>query len=159
MTPSHAPPRLRLPVWLRRSLYVVGTGCAASGALWLWLHHFGQREGEFGLEPHPWEHADLVLHGTTGLLLLWLAGTLWFPHIRAGWRQHGLRGTGLPMLILFALPAGTAAGLYYLGDETWRGWASLAHWIAGLGAIVWFPVHLFAGRRALSRSRARRHAH
>jgi hypothetical protein len=43
--------------------------------------------------------------------------------------------------------------LYYLVDDRWRQWASLAHWGLGLVLPAAFVVHVVRGRRR-SRGRA-----
>ncbi|MDR7100479.1 hypothetical protein J2X04_002860 [Lysobacter niabensis] len=147
----HGHERLRLPAWVRAWVYVAGALCALSGAAWLLLHHFVRREGQFGPEASPLEHPSLVLHGVCGLLLLWVLGLVWFPHVRRGWSRPRHRWVGGTMAALMLWLAVSAAGLYYLGDEQWRGWVSLAHWSLGLFAAFWLPFHIWVGRRRARR--------
>jgi hypothetical protein len=148
----HGHERLRLPGWVRAWVYAGGTLCALSGAAWLLLHYFGQHEGEFGLESSPFEHPALVIHGVCGLLLLWILGLVWFPHVRRGWHKRRHRVVGGTMAALMLWLAASAAGLYYLGDETVRGWVSVGHWTLGLLAVAWLPLHIWHGRRAIRRA-------
>jgi hypothetical protein len=151
----HGHERLRLPRWVRWWVYGGGTLCAASGAAWLLLHHFGQQEGAFGLEASPFEHPSLVLHGVCGLALLWVLGLVWFPHVRRGWHKRRHRLVGGTMAALMLWLAASAAGLYYLGDETLRGWVSIGHWTLGLFAVAWLPLHICHGRRLIRRSQGK----
>lgn len=143
--------RMRLPRWARWCVYVIGVVCALSGATWLLLHHFVQREGEYGPEPHVLEHPSLVLHGVSGLAMLWVLGLVWLPHVRRGWAKRAHRVVGGTMAALMLWLALSAAGLYYLGDDSARSVTSLAHWIAGLAAAAWLPIHIVLGRRTQRR--------
>ena len=151
MTKSHGHERLRLPGWVRAWVYVGGALCALSGSGWLLLHHFVRREGEFGPEPSPFEHPSLVVHGMSGLALLWVLGLVWLPHVRRGWGKRQHRSVGGTMVALMVGLALSAAGLYYLGDERWRSVVSIAHWTLGLFAVVWLPTHIWVGRRRVAR--------
>jgi hypothetical protein len=141
--------RLRLPRWVRAWVYGAGSMCALSGGAWLLLHHFVRREGEFGPEPSLLEHPSLVLHGLSGLALLWVLGLVWLPHVRRGWSRRGQRWAGGIMATLMLWLALSAAGLYYLGDEHWRDWIGVGHWALGLFAVAWLPMHIWLGRRRL----------
>lgn len=143
----HAHERLRLPSWVRWWVYLVGLLCALSGGAWLLLHHFVRREGEFGPEPSVFEHPSLVVHGISGLLLLWTLGLVWLPHIRRGWGMRRHRWVGGTMAALMLWLSITAAGLYYLGGDEMRSLTSIAHWTLGLVAALWFPMHIWIGRR------------
>jgi len=145
--------RLRLPRWARAWVYVGGTVCAASGGVWLLLHHFGRHEGAFGLEASPLEHPSLVVHGLCGLLLLWVLGLVWMPHVRRGWHRPRHRPVGGTMAALMLWLAASAGGLYYLADERLRGWVGIGHWALGLVAVAWLPLHIWHGRRAIRRAR------
>ena len=147
----HGHERLRLPRWIRWWVYLGGALCAASGLAWLLLHDFAQREGAFGLEPHPLEHPSLVVHGVLGLALLWVFGLVWLPHVRRGWHRPRHRVVGGTMAALMLWLALSAAALYYLGDEAWRDRIATAHWALGLFAVAWLPLHIWLGRRAIRR--------
>lgn len=149
MTRNHGRERLRLPRWVRAYVYIGGALCGLSGVTWLLLHHFVRHEGEFGPEPSVLEHPSLVVHGVLGLGMVWLLGAVWFPHIRRGWSRREHRWAGGTMAALMLWLAFSAAGLYYLGDESWRGWVSVGHWVLGLFAALWLPTHIWIGRRRL----------
>lgn len=147
----HGHERLRLPGWVRAWVYIGGALCALSGGAWLLLHYFVRHEGEFGPAPSVFEHPSLVVHGICGLAMLWVLGLVWLPHVRRGWSKRRHRWAGGTMAALMLWLVLSAAGLYYLGDETWRGWISVAHWTLGLFAALWLPAHIWIGRRRLGR--------
>jgi len=65
------------------------------------------------------------------------------------------------MLALNAALIATAFGLYYLGSETFRRWASDLHIGVGLSLPILLAVHVLLGRhsvRATRRQRQRWHA-
>ena len=147
----HPHEHLHLPRWTRWTTYLGGALAAVSGIGWWILHHHLQREGEFGPEAHPFEHPALVVHGVVGLLLVWLFGVIWLPHVRRGWQMRHHRLVGGTMLALMLLLSLTAAGLYYLADEGWRAFAGNAHWYGGLLAVLWLPLHIVLGRAKVRR--------
>lgn len=150
----HRPERLRLPRWVRLWVYLCGGTCAASGAAWLLLHHFGQVPSEFGPAPHPLEHPALLTHGVSGLAMLWVFGLIWLPHIRRGWARRVQRGVGGTMAAVMLWLAITSVGLYYLGDDALRNATAVAHWTVGLVGVVWLPLHILTGRRRLNPRKA-----
>lgn len=148
--PAHE--RLRLPRWIRIWVYTLGPACAGTGVLWLVFHHFVHREGPFGPEPHPFEHTWLVSHGIAGLAMLWVLGLVWLPHVRRGWTRPAHRLAGGTMAASMLWLAVSAAGLYYLGNERAREATAIAHWLVGLFATAWLPLHISLGRRAMRRT-------
>jgi hypothetical protein len=146
---AHSRERFHLPAWVRATIYGAGVACLLSGAAWLLLHHFVRVEGEFGPESSPIEHPALVLHGIAAALMVWLFGLLWLVHVRRAWSRRRNRRSGGSMVALMAWLALSGLGLYYLGDEDWRTYASLGHWVVGLFAALWLPIHIWRGRRAV----------
>jgi|CXWL01.1.fsa_nt_gi hypothetical protein len=146
---AHRRERFQIPQGLRRTLYAAGVLCLASGSLWLVFHHFVRVEGTFGPQASPFEHPMLVAHGVTAFGLLWLFGALWLPHVRRAWHRRHNRSSGGTMATLMTWLAFSGLGLYYLGDEDWRAATSIGHWLAGLVAAAWLPIHIWRGRRAV----------
>lgn len=145
--------RFLLPPWVRWTVYAAGAVCASSGASWLLLHEFVQVEGAFGPEPHPLEHLLLVLHGVSAALMLWTFGLVWLSHVRRAWGRRMNRISGGTLVVLLAWLGISGLGLYYLADDRWREVASIGHWVFGLFAVLWLPIHIWRGRRAARRAR------
>lgn len=141
--------RFVLPRWVRWTVYAVGMACVVSGTAWLLLHTFVQVEGDFGPQPHPFEHPLLVVHGVAAALMLWTFGLLWLSHVRRAWGRRTNRTSGGTMVVLLAWLGVSGLGLYYLADERWREVASVGHWAIGLLAAAWLPFHIWRGRRTV----------
>ena len=132
---------LRMPRWIRRAIHGAGLASAASGLLWLVLHEFMRVEGEFGPQPHPFEHATIVVHGAAAFAAIWVLGLIWMGHVRRGIAFGRKLPSGLALVALVAFLALSGWGLYYLGDEDWREWTATAHWVVGLGAVLLLLLH------------------
>jgi hypothetical protein len=139
---------MRLPRWARWWVYATSAGLLATGALWLLFHHFVRREGAFGPEAHPLEHTWLTLHGAAAFLALWALGLIWMGHVRRGWSGPRNRKNGRTLTVMVVALTLSGWGLYYLGDADWRENLALAHWILGLVAGAWLPLHIWRGRRS-----------
>lgn len=113
----------------------------ASGGLWLLFHYFLQRQGEFALEPHPFEHWWLRLHGLCAFVLLWLGGLLWALHVRHGLRWPGRRITGIAVSVAFCVLAASGYLMYYADEGAVRDAIAVAHWALGLALIVPIALH------------------
>lgn len=133
----------------RKTIYGIGIGVWLTGVLWLIFHYFIKSTDEFGFEnTSPLEQVWLTVHAAFSFLAIWMFGVLWINHIKVGWlaKMHRPTGGALFGMIVFLILTGF--GLYYLGNANIRSWTSLAHWIAGLAALLFFAVHRFP---ALSR--------
>lgn len=150
--PPAQPAPLRLSQRRRYTVYAVGVLLWLSGVLWLLFHYFLQRKGPFGPEPSPLEPWLLRVHGALAFAALWTFGMAWSAHVVAGWStgRHRFSGGGAVGLLVALVLSGYL--LYYLIDDKWRYWASIAHWGLGLGLPLVFAVHILQGRR---RSRSR----
>lgn len=141
--------RFLLPRWARLGVYGTGLTCLLTGLGWLILHHFVQIEGEFGPASSPLEHPALIAHGVTAAAMTWLFGLLWLTHIRRAWHARRNRRSGGTMVVLLGWLCLSGLGLYYVGHETARAWIGNGHWVAGLFAAFWLPIHIWRGRRAI----------
>jgi hypothetical protein len=137
---SHALPA-RLGARRRRLVYLAAGGLWLTGLVWLGLHYFGVRQGEFGAEHSPLEAWSLKAHGAFGFLALWTLGLLWGVHVVNGWRQQRRRWTGGVLLGVLALLILSGYLLYYAGDDAVRSAVSLVHWSIGLLSLAAFLVH------------------
>ena len=91
----------------------------------------------------------LMVHGGAAMATLLLLGALIPLHVLRSWRGGKNRVSGSLMVTFNAVLIVTAFGLYYLGSETLRPWMSWIHIAAGCFLCLWFPVHIFLGRRKL----------
>jgi hypothetical protein len=146
---------LQLDRRLRWSLYAAFALLFATGAVWLVADQLkDSTDGEI------WQATAanmLMIHGGAAMLTLLLLGTLFPIHIARAWRGRLNRISGSIMVVCNAMLILTAFGLYYLGAETLRPWASDVHIAAGFVLPVLIVVHIWLGRRqsknrALSRS-------
>lgn len=90
----------------------------------------------------------MKLHGAAVMAALVAFGSVLPHHVRLAWRarRHRRSGGGLVVAVLTLVLTGY--GLYYLGDEDWRDYASWCHQVLGGLAVGACLVHLRAGRRA-----------
>ena len=91
----------------------------------------------------------LMVHGGTAMVTLMLLGALIPLHMLRAWRSRKNRISGSVMATFNAVLIATAFGLYYLGSETIRPWMSWIHIAAALALCLWFPLHIYWGRRAM----------
>ena len=91
----------------------------------------------------------LMVHGGAAMVTLLLLGALIPVHVMRAWRSRKNRVSGSAMVTFNAVLIMTAFGLYYLGSETVRPWMSWIRIAAGFSLSLWFPLHIFWGRRDL----------
>ena len=92
----------------------------------------------------------LMIHGGAAMATLLLLGALFPLHVRRGWRARRNRIAGAAMVTCNAALILTAFGLYYLGSEALRPWASWLHIGVGLLLPALLVVHITLGRRSNS---------
>jgi len=137
----------RMPSWQLRLIYVATTLLVGSGALWLLLHHFAQRDSEFGSTPHPAEHSVLALHGAAAMVFLFVLGSLLPVHVLRGLALQRNLASGWMLAAINAVLIATGYGLYYASGETLRSFIGLSHWIPGLAVGGVLALHIVLGRR------------
>jgi cation transport ATPase len=139
-----------LPFWrleppFRFAIYSAFAVLFASGAAWLVADQMkDSASGEI------WQQAAaylLMVHGGTAMPTLMLLGALFPLHIGRAWRAKKNRATGIVMLAFNAVLIATAFGLYYLGSEILRPWASDFHIAFGLAMPLLFLAHIKTGRK------------
>lgn len=138
----------RWQIWL---LALSGAGLWLSGAAWLLLHYFCQRQGAFGPETNPVEPWMMKAHGLLLIPALLGIGGMFVAHIPKGWSHNRQRIAGIALCSVLALLVASGYLLYYVGDETVRGWTSPVHWGVGLGLPVIFLWHYLNGLAARRR--------
>lgn len=145
MTPPRRP--MNLPRWQELAVYVSAAVLLLTGVAWLILDTWVRTEGEFGPEQAPAEHWMLIAHAVGAYAFLVALGTILPVHIPLGWRQRRNQVSGVSVLTLCAILSLTALGLYYVGEDIARSWASLVHWVVGLAAVPILLIHVMRGRR------------
>jgi len=88
-----------------------------------------------------------ALHTCLAFLMMMIIGALWSVHMRAGWRRHRQRWSGLLLASTYLLLMATAVGIYYLSDETWANVAGLGHMLLGVALFAPFAWHAVLGWR------------
>lgn len=146
---------LRLPQNYRRLAYAALAVAWLTGMLWLILHYFMARQGEFGAEPHPFEAWSLRLHGLAAFVVMFVAGLLWGVHVRPGLLGPKRRRSGILLLTLLGWLAATGWLLYYASADGLRDATRLAHWLVGLAAVFPFLLHALRGRAERRQSERR----
>lgn len=125
----------------RWTLYVTSFALWLSGALWIYFHYFGRKQGPFGFINSPWEHNLMVIHGAFSFAIVWYFGLLWNTHVTTGWWMHWRRRSGGTLAGVTMFLTLTGYGLYYIAGEKFRNWTSIAHWAVGLAALAIFIIH------------------
>lgn len=140
---------VRWQIWL---LLLSGSALWLSGAGWLLLHYFGQRQGAFGPETNPTEPWMMKAHGLFLIPALLGIGSMFVAHIPKGWTHRHQRVAGIALCTVLGILIGSGYLLYYVGDETARAWTSLGHWSVGLGLPMVFLWHYLNGLSARRRN-------
>jgi len=144
MTPRRAS---RLPRWQEWAVYLSLGGLTVTGLLWLVFDQWVRVEGEFGPEHNPAQSWLLTAHGVLAYAFLIVAGAMIPVHIILGWRTRRNLWSGISVASLCLILATSALGLYYLGEDAARSWASLTHWSLGIAVLPIFLIHALKGRR------------
>jgi hypothetical protein len=138
---------LRLKPSFRFGIYAVFAVLVLTGAGWLVADWQKDVSGD-----EIWQQAIawlLMVHGGAAMLALMLLGDLVPVHLMRAWRARKNRISGSVMVTFNAVLIGTAFGLYYLGSDILRPWMSWIHIGAGFSLAMWFPLHIYRGRRHL----------
>ena len=128
----------------RRALHLATAGAALTGAVYGWFRYFGQRTGDFGPEPSPWQSTWHHAHVLAAPLLLFMLGVAVRGHLLMKLRAGGKEGrrTGLALGLLIAPLVLSGYGIQVVSDARWH--VALA-WIHGLSGLVFtsgYLIHL-----------------
>jgi len=138
---------LRLKPWFRFAIYAAFAVLLLTGAGWLVADWQKDVSGD-----EIWQQLIawlLMVHGGAAMVTLLLLGALVPLHLIRAWRARKNRISGSVMVTFNGVLIATAFGLYYLGSETLRPWMSWIHIGAGFSLAMWFPLHIYWGRRQL----------
>ena len=132
--------------WERRGLHAAAAAAALTGGVYGWFRYFGQRMGDFGPEPSPWQGTWHHLHVLAAPLLLFMLGVVLRGHLLPKLRNRAREGkrTGLTLGLLVAPMVLSGYGIQVAVDARWH--AALA-WIHGVSSLVFvsaYLVHLIA---------------
>jgi hypothetical protein len=134
---------LRLSPRLRRAVDVVLAVVTVSGIAWLWL----DRGEAVDVAARGWLRQDVRLHAIAALATVYVAGMLWFLHVRRAWRSHRNRLAGVATFTLLAFLVASGYVLDYFTDEGSHALVARAHWVAGLLAFAAYLAHRWRGAR------------
>lgn len=79
---------LRFPKWACLAFSIGFLVSLTTGILWFCLGRWGDIEGEFGPEKHPWLGVLAKLHGAGAFFALIAFGMIWAAHVPVGWRTQ-----------------------------------------------------------------------
>jgi len=145
-----------MPVRKRFAIYLVFGALWLSGCTWLLLDQFFESTGQFGMVPHPWEPAILLMHGIIAILSMYLLGWITARHVLRWWPGRLRRLSGASLAALLTLLALSGFALFFLSNDRWQRLAALAHDVLGMGITVFAVQHWFFARRRDMRSAASR---
>ncbi len=137
--------RLKLP--FRLAIYAAFAILFLTGVGWLVADWQKKISGD-----EIWQQAIaylLMTHGGAAMVTLMMVGALVPIHLMRAWRARRNRTSGAVMVTFNAGLIATAFGLYYVGSETLRPWLSWIHIAFGIALSLWFPLHVYRGRREL----------
>ena len=141
----------RLERW---ALHLAALATALTGLAYGWARYFGQRQGEFGPEPHPLQGLFQHGHVLASPILLFALGVVIkghaLPALRARRPQGRFSGWGL--LLLLAPLALSGYTLQVCVDPRWRNAIAWCHGPLGLTFLLAYAAHfLTSARHALQR--------
>lgn len=130
----------------RRALHLATAGAALTGGVYGWFRYFGQRMGDFGPEPSPWQSPWHHAHVLAAPLLLFMLGVAVRGHLllklRAGVKEG--RRTGLALGLLLAPMVLSGFGIQVVEAEAWHRTLAWFHGISSLVFVAAYLIHLAA---------------
>ncbi len=131
----------RLERW---SLHILALLTGATGLLYGWLRYFGQRVGEFGLEPSPLQALLQHLHVLTSPLLVFTLGMVVRSHVLPMWRSGRIvgRASGLALALVLAPMVISGYLVQVVTDPTVRVAFAWIHGVTSLLFLGGYGVHL-----------------
>lgn len=98
-------------------------------------------------------------HAGLAFVFVLLMGALWSVHMRAGWRRHRQRVSGVLVVLCLVWLMFSAVGVYYLADEGWANAVGLGHLGVGVLLLLPFLWHTIVGWHRRRPARRHHHAH
>ena len=140
----------------RLAIYLIFGALWLSGSAWLVLDRFFESRSRFGITPHPWEPAILLIHGIVAILSMYLLGWVTARHVLRWWPGRLRRVSGATLTAFFLFLALSGFALFFTSDDRWQHLAAVAHDALGLGVTGFAIQHWFFARRRDMRSAASR---
>lgn len=94
------------------------------------------------------KHHATTIHAVLAFVLLWLFGTIWTIHIRAGWRKKKNLVSGVLLISACLLMTLTGLGIYYIGNEECANATALVHLLVGGLFLILLVAHIVLGKKA-----------
>lgn len=131
---------------LRASSHAIFATLWLLGAAVFVLKHFFATAGEFGVTPHPWQPAVLMLHGIVAVIATFLFGWICADHVALTWRMRADRVSGVWLLALIFVLMLTGFAAFFLVDDSVRAVNGTVHEWLGLALMIPWVMHLLFGR-------------
>ncbi len=131
---------------LRASSHAIFATLWLLGAAVFVLKHFFATAGEFGVTPHPWQPAVLMLHGIVAVIATFLFGWICADHVALTWRMRADRVSGVWLLALIFVLMLTGFAAFLLVDDSVRAVNGTVHEWLGLALMIPWVMHLLFGR-------------
>jgi uncharacterized membrane protein len=139
-----------LPRALKRPVYAVALAVLVTGVAWIALHAAPRNFLDQALS-RQLQSQLLKLHGAAAMLALISFGGLLAAHVLPALKRPENRNAGITLLACAGILTLTGWGLYYVGDEELRGWASDLHVVIGVAAPLICAWHLSYRKRGAAR--------
>jgi len=141
----------RLERW---SLHLAAFLTALTGLIYGWARYYGQRMGEFGLEPHPWQGFVQHAHVLTGPVLLFLLGMAVKGHAMPALSARGAKdqAAGLALTLILTPMVLSGYALQVCADLRWRTAIAWVHGPSALLFLLAYGAHLWMARRRALRT-------
>lgn len=128
----------------RWSLHASALLTGGTGLLYGWLRYYGQRVGDFGLEPHPLQALLQHLHVLAGPLLAFTLGMVVRAHVIPMWKSGRIAGrlSGLALALILAPMVLAGYGVQVATGDAWRLAMAWSHGVASMLFLGAYPIHL-----------------
>ncbi|MGB9152908.1 MAG: hypothetical protein WCD70_07455 [Alphaproteobacteria bacterium] len=141
--PKTTPDTIRMPRWIRWSIYGATITWTVTGLVWIFAHYVLRAPGEI---EHPIEPWMLRIHGAAVMLGLFMYGSLVRPHITKGWYAKKGRNSGMTVLAIVGTQIVSGYLLYYASNDSNQDILSMIHWMIGLFLPIWLVIHVWRRR-------------
>ena len=130
----------------RWSLHLAALFTGLTGLLYGWLRYYGQRVGDFGVEPHPLQSLLQHLHVISAPLLVFILGMLVRGHVLPMWRSGRAAGriSGVVLALILTPMVLTGYGVQVVTNEHWRLTLAWIHGVSSLLFLAGYAVHLLS---------------